>query len=266
MADLQGLDYFRASDAWEDTQVADWTKVDAYVDHGWLTEEDREYLHAYGSMVALNPNSSSNDFSETNDAWSKYLDVKEEHGDDPLFNKDVKAEDIPRPEIGDGPKDGEDYSKDGPTEEADAEEPPVADPPAVPGGEDGGNGGPGKISVNTAALKKFADNVESLRVMVENSNTHTANIDILPGGFHAAYELRKKIMGDGQGAAGLKADTEQYVKKLVVSLANIRDEVRKLVVDYDNAEDLNKITTEKLNTIMSDSFKFVGAGSPPPGA
>jgi hypothetical protein len=258
--DKQGLDYFLASDAWKDTKVCDWYKVDAYVDHGWLTDQDRKLLHAYGSMAALNPNGGGG-FSETDAAWSKFLQVDGEHGKDPMFTADTKAKDIPPPGYDHTPVDGKDYFNPGPQGLPDSDKIPVADPPDVPGGADGANGGPGAISVNTKALETFADNVEALRVMVADANKHTQNIDVLPGGFYVAYQLRKEIMGDGAEKPGLKNDVDQYMKKLDIELANIRDEIRKLVVDYKNTEDLNNLTADKLTAIMNESFSYINSAS-----
>ncbi|RKT86446.1 hypothetical protein SAMN05421805_10692 [Saccharopolyspora antimicrobica] len=256
-----GLDYYLDSDAWKDTEVADWDKVDAYVEQGWLTEQDREYLHAYGSMVALSPDSAGG-FSETDAAWSKYLEVKEEHEDDPLFNEDAKAEEIPPPDWDDGPQDGKDYHQDTPFKVPGTEETPVGEVPDVPGDNGENKGGEKVIGVNTKALKVFADNVESLRDLIAKAKTKTDDVDIKPGGFNLAYQMRGKIMG-AENKAGLKNDVRSYLDELDITLRNVRDEVRKLVVDYDSTEELNKLTAEKLGTIMDDSFKFINSNSKP---
>ncbi|MEU6264572.1 hypothetical protein [Saccharopolyspora shandongensis] len=259
--ELKGLDYFLASDAWKDTKVADWSKIDAYVEHGWLTEQDRKYLHAYGSMVYLNPESSGG-FSETDAAWKKYLDVNDKHENDPIFNDETKAEDIPPPDWDDGPKDGKDYHKDGPNDVSGTEKTPVGDVPKVPGdGGDKKKGGDGVISVNTKALAVFADNVEALRVMIGKSKKKTDEVNVLPGGFNVAFKLRDKIMGTGDKDPGLKNNVRNYMDGLDIALANVRDEIRKLIVDYDSTEELNKLTTDKLSKVMGDSFRFIDSSS-----
>ncbi|MEV6231371.1 hypothetical protein AB0L88_26310 [Saccharopolyspora shandongensis] len=258
--ELKGLDYFLASDAWKGTKVADWSMIDAFVDHGWLTDQDRKYLHAYGSMVALSPDSSGG-FSETDAAWKKYLEVKDEHEDDPQFNDDTKAEDIPPPDWDDGPQDGKDYHKDTPFDVPGDEKTPVGDVPKVPGDDGEKKGGKGVISVNTKALAVFADNVESLRVMISNAKKKTDQVNVLPGGFNLAFKLRDKIMGTGDKDPGLKTNVRNYMDGLDIALANVRDEVRKLIVDYDSTEELNKLTTDKLNKVMRDSFSFIDSSS-----
>ena len=254
---LQGLDYFLDSDAWQDTDVADWAKVDAYVDNGWLTEQDRDYLHAYASMVALNPDSAGG-FKETDAAWEKYLDVNKEHKNDPLFDGDTKAGDIPPPDFDDGPQDGKDYYQDTPGGLDGLDEEPIPDVPKVPGDEGDGKVGKDVIKVNTKALKVFADNVDELRTMINGAKVKTDEVHILPGGFTRAFMLRDKIQAESGENPGLKNSVRDYMDQLEIVLENIRDEVRKLVVDYDNTEDLNKLTTDKLNSVMSDSFDYIG--------
>lgn len=243
MSEKTGLDYWLESDAWKDTQVADWSAIEYYVDEGLLTERDRDLLHAYGSMVATSPDG-VNDIDEVNDAWSKYLDVKEEHPVD-----EIEVED---PDIEDGPKDGEDYSKDSPVDVPGEDKIEVAETPEVPGGGDGNKGGDKVIAVNTKALRKFAENVEALRVMIADSKKHLADVDVKPGGFNAAYTLRDKVNG-----AGLKGDYEKYMYSLAQELGELSEATKTMLADYEKAEDLNKLSAEKLTNIMNGPFSYI---------
>ncbi|MFR9727733.1 hypothetical protein ACL03H_00790 [Saccharopolyspora sp. MS10] len=257
--ELTGLDYWLSLDDWQDTDYADWTKLDAYVEMGWMTEQDRDYVQAAGSMAAMNQ--SGGGFPEVDAAWSKYLDVKDEHAGDPMFNSSAGAEEIPPPDYDSTMEEGVDYDQDTPFDIEGMEETPVADVPDVPGDEGEGKTGDGVVAVNTRALEVFADNVDSLRRMIADSKVKTDEVNILPGGFHAAYVIRDEIMGDGGSRPGLKNDVRFYLDKLEIALENVRDEVRKLVVDYDNTEDLNALTTDKLNGIMNESFGYINSSS-----
>ena len=261
MAEKQGLDYFLASDAWKDDQNHDWNKIDYYVHKGYLTPHDRDLLHAQGSMNVLNP--SGGGFPEVDAAESKYQDVNDKHGDDPIFSKDTSADKIPGADFDQNPQDGVDYgSKPPPGVAGVVDAPKVPDVPDVPGGGgDNAGGGQGKISVNTQALKKFAENIDSLRQMIADAAKQTDQVDVKPGGFNAAYQLRDKINGSGDKTPGLRNDVRLYMDKTNKTLEHIRDEVRKMVADYDKSEDLNKLNADKLNQIMNESFSAIDQSS-----
>ncbi|MEV5543059.1 hypothetical protein AB0L13_40190 [Saccharopolyspora shandongensis] len=252
------------SDAWKQDPNTNWSKLDYYVNQGYMTPEERDLCRAYESLVYSDQPTGSwengeyrGDYKAANDAWVKFGKVEDEHRDDKVFDKDNP--DLPPPKYNEKGPDG--TYKPPPIE--------VPPPPKVPG--DSGDGkfkGPGKIAVNTQALKTFADNLDKIREdLLKPAKGKVKDLDVKPGGFKLAYDLRHSITtGSGNTDKGLKTDLDQYTGDLDIQLANIRDEVRKLVTDYNNTEDLNKLGADKLNSIMTESFSYIDGGSKKPGS
>ncbi|MFD9895274.1 hypothetical protein ACFWY9_38540 [Amycolatopsis sp. NPDC059027] len=260
------------NDAWKKDTDINWDRLDYYVERGYLTPEERDLVHAYASLKESGESPGtyssgqrfggkseySGSYKSALDAELKFVKVDDEHKKDPEFDK--KDPKISAPKNGVPPPDGSNYHA-----------PPVNLPeaPKVPGAEgDGHFNGKDRIAVNTQALSIFADNIDKLRSeLVDPLKVKTNDLDVRPGGFNVAYKLRQKITtGKGDSDPGLKTNLSKYVTELSAQLGNIRDEVRKLVADYDNTEDLNKLGAEKLNTIMNDSFSYIDKNSQKPGS
>lgn len=251
------IEYWKDSDAWKEDPNTNWALVDRYVELGYLTPEERDLLHAESSITYSDM--PLDQFPEVDAAREAWVDAQDEHGDDPEFAEDSSS--LPKPKFDDGPVEGNDYGA-----SPDSGEIATAEPPDVPRGGGEGKGGDGAVAVNTQALRTFAENVEALRVMIEDANKETQKVDVKPGGFHLAYKLREKIMGSWAGdgnVTGLKHEVDSYMRHLEIGLRNVSEEVRKLVVDYDNTEDLNKLTTSKLDSIMQETSEFINSGSNP---
>lgn len=243
-----------SSDLWKQDTDTNWAELDYFVGQGYMTPHERDLCHAYESLVYSDQPTGNwengeynGSYKAANEAWVKFGTVETEHKDDPVFGN---SPDLPPPT----------YDHNGPTSDYN---PPVVDvplPPKVPG--DGGDGkfnGPGKISVNTQALKTFADNLETLRTsLAQSAGAKVKDLDIKPGAFSVAYAMRRRIAYSANNADKvLKNDLHEYFRGLDIELANIRDAVRKLVADYDNTEDLNKLGADKLNTIMTEPFSYI---------
>ncbi|ALG12016.1 hypothetical protein [Kibdelosporangium phytohabitans] len=254
-----GLEYFLASDAWKQApQFAEWDKIDVYVEKGWLTERDRDLLHAYGSMAVLSGGEGGGGgFPETDAAWSKYLDVKEKHKNDPLFNRDADGE-VKPPDQDKTPEDDGKLGGDHTKHEEYKIKP--GEPPPVPGGADGKHGGKDSVSVNTASLKKFGENMLLLRDMVETSRKNLKDVHILPGAFPTAFALRDAVngaAGTGDKKGGLKGDSESYMTNLEIEFRQIKEAIDKVIREYDTVEKLNGLTADKLTVLMNEPFSYI---------
>ncbi|MGP4014996.1 hypothetical protein [Saccharopolyspora sp. 5N708] len=255
--DPQGLDYWLESDAWQDTQFADWPKLDGYVDNGYMAPHERDLIQAQASMAALNPGGGAGGFPEVDAAWEKYLQVDEQHSDDPEFNEDLPADQIPAPNYGGGFDENKDYYPRLPhTELSDEQKPAKPTAPNVPGAKGEGGGGEGKVEVNTEALKTFGTNVSTLRDIISGARGVVEGIDVKPGAFHNAYELRGKVMGAEDGG-GLKASVLDFMTNTTEALTDIDTDIQEIARQYTTTEDLNGLEGTKLEEMMAESFTTI---------
>lgn len=254
----KGLDYWKASDAWQNSDVADWKAIDGYVESGLLTNEERDLLHAFGSEVEESTENYAEDIPEISAAWKHYQDLADGKGSGDSFDerliveKDIK--DIESPDVGE-PDDGVDYySKvDAGQWSDDALPDEPADPPKVPG-QDGGKGG--DLAVNTEAITLFGKNMLELQVLIDTSIEYVKLVDLKPGVFYDGVLLRDKIMS-GDRTPGLKGDTFDFMRNTSTAMEHIHADITKLVRDYDTAEELNGVSTQKFEKIMTDSFRDI---------
>ncbi|WP_076988022.1 hypothetical protein [Actinosynnema sp. ALI-1.44] len=246
-----GLDYWIASDLYKQNNNINWEKVDVFVEKGWLTERDRDLLHALGSMAKAGFQPKDDPaFKDVFTTRTKLDKVTEEHKDDPLFSRDAKGE-------VEGPKHSPEPDGKGPHDKhKDPSKYKKEDPPPVPGGADGKNVGKDAVSVNTAALQKFAANMLALRDMISHSRGHLKDVNILPGAFPKGFQLRERVNGTSP-ATGLKGETDSYLHGLEIEFRQIQETVLKLVKEYDSVEKLNNLTADKLTAVMNEPFSYI---------
>jgi hypothetical protein len=119
-------------------------------------------------------------------------------------------------------------------------------PPDVPGGHD--TPGKGVTAVSTDAMKTFVSNLKQLNDPLQTSYTKLGTVDVRAGGFHEAFTLRDKIMGD----TGLAASTQKFIGNTRETLADIANAADALALKYTNAEDFNSMTGADLGTYVSE--------------
>jgi hypothetical protein len=245
----KGLDYWMASDAWKNSDVFDWAKVDGYVSTGLLTNEERDLLHALGSQMEESTENYLEDIPEISAASDRYHEAEKEAPE-----KFGDIEKIESPEVG-GPDDDVDYYSKVPAGEwSDGALPDdLAEPPKVPG-QDGGKGG--GLAVNTEAIMLFGRNMLELQVLIDTSIEYVKLVDVKPGVFYDGVLLRDKIMS-GDRTPGLKGDTFDFMRNTSTAMEHIHADITKLVRDYDTAEELNGVSTQKFEKIMTDSFRDI---------
>lgn len=127
---------------------------------------------------------------------------------------------------------------------------PSLTPPNVPGKHDGGNSG--ATTVNTPSMKIFAQNIGTL---LEPLNKALALVQAMPkveaGDFNTGHTMRKMITGDA-GDGMLQSGFETVLKKCVKSVTDTHEAVLKLARDYENIDDLNKLTGQQLTRAFGD--------------
>ncbi|MFC0432703.1 hypothetical protein [Kutzneria buriramensis] len=126
---------------------------------------------------------------------------------------------------------------------------PSLTPPNVPGK---GNGSNGSTAVSTPSMKIFADNIGTL---IEPLNKALALVQAMPkvaaGDFHTGHVMKTMLTGDA-GDGMMQSGFETVLKKCVKSVTDTHEAVLKLARDYDNIDELNKMTGQQLSRVLGD--------------
>lgn len=109
---------------------------------------------------------------------------------------------------------------------------PVA--PLVPGGKDAS----GHTVVDTPSLELFASNIALLIPVVKGVMTDLGDVNVQPGAFYHADQIRLKL-GGANGDAGLKAQFIAVLKDLANGLTDVHDAIHSLSKTYARTEDAN---------------------------
>ncbi|MEU5941298.1 hypothetical protein ABZ807_19395 [Micromonospora sp. NPDC047548] len=128
---------------------------------------------------------------------------------------------------------------------------PVGDMPKVPDEDTVAPADQDVLTVNTAALQKFADNLAKLQEHIDTSAKYVNLVDVKAGHFGAGYALTKAInLPDG----GLQADTYAFMGSVKETLFDVRTAIANLIKDYDDTEELNNLTGDKLADLLREPF------------
>jgi hypothetical protein len=134
-------------------------------------------------------------------------------------------------------------------------------PPDVPGNKGDGKGGGGKTEVHTATLKLFADNIDKLKEPLNNALTKLQDLKpIAAGDFNTGHTMKTMITGN-DGTGMLQSGFETVVKKSLKSVTDVHEAISKLAKDYDNADELNKMTGQQLNRALDDNWVNTDIGA-----
>ena len=132
-------------------------------------------------------------------------------------------------------------------------------PPGVNSTFKGDPASTGGMAVNTAALEWFANEVLGKVVGNDGVIKKTAlTVDAVnpkPGGFARAELLRQAIVGATGADGGIKMDTRDMLYNIEKSLDSVRLALLEMAKKYKDTEELNKLSTADLDTIMGDAFK-----------
>ena len=131
-------------------------------------------------------------------------------------------------------------------------------PPAIDPTFKGDTASTSGVAVNTAALKWFAEDVLGSITGAGNILLTTADklsaIDPRPGAFARAEVLRQAIVGATAQDGGVKGDMKDMLVNMNTALLAVQTALLKMAAEYENLEELNALTTDKLSEIMGDSF------------
>ncbi|MEW2592580.1 hypothetical protein AB0893_19430 [Micromonospora aurantiaca] len=132
------------------------------------------------------------------------------------------------------------------------------EPPAINPTFKGDTASTSGVAVNTAALKWFAEDVLGRITGAGNILLTTADklsaIDPRPGAFARAEVLRQAIVGATAHDGGVKGDMKDMLVNMNTALLAVQTALLKMAAEYENLEELNALTTDKLSEIMGDSF------------
>jgi hypothetical protein len=125
-------------------------------------------------------------------------------------------------------------------------------PPVVPG--DPSSVPHGGIQVSTSSLTYFADAVDQLNTAVTAAYDKLNGIrPVAPGAFKDAYDIRSKVNGSGDDAAGLKGGYLKVLNDLNNGLLELRDGMKGLASKYQSVEDVNGITADKFTEAVQNA-------------
>lgn len=109
------------------------------------------------------------------------------------------------------------------------------------------------VTVSTAALQTFSNNVLKLEALVRSAWNDVNKVNVKPGGFGAAALLSERIQG-AQGAAGLRGDTLEFLKAVLNTFYDLRADIVTLKTDYETTEEWNKLDAQGLNNLFSETW------------
>jgi hypothetical protein len=131
---------------------------------------------------------------------------------------------------------------------------PVGDMPKVPNEDTVAPADHDVLTVNTVALRKFANNLATLQEHIDTSAKYVNLVDVKAGNFGAGYALTKVInLPDG----GLQADTYAFMSSVKETLFDVRTAIANLIKAYDDTEELNNLTGDKLADLLSEPFSDI---------
>lgn len=126
---------------------------------------------------------------------------------------------------------------------------PSLTPPDVPGK---GNGSNGSTTVSTPSMKVFADNIGQLIAPLNKALELVQGMPkVAAGDLHTGHVMKTMITGDA-GDGMLQSGFETVLKKCVKSVTDTHEAVLKLARDYENIDELNKVTGQQLSRAMGD--------------
>ena len=153
-----------------------------------------------------------------------------------------------------GPSNDQQYNQTTPGAQDPSTVKPVGDMPKVPDEDTVAPADQDVLTVNTEALRKFADNLATLQQHIDTSAKYVNLVDVKAGHFGAGYALTKKVnLPDG----GLQADTYAFMISVKETLFDVRAAIATLIKEYDDAEELNDLTGDKLADLFSEPFSDI---------
>lgn len=123
--------------------------------------------------------------------------------------------------------------------------------PTIPGIPRSGYGT--DVSVDTMALKKFADNLDTIAEAVGKARDRVDNLQpIRPGTFTEATTLKAKISG-GDGGGGLQEGLSLSMHDLRQALMETAEKIRTMADKYSTLEEVNSKAGSELSQLLQSA-------------
>jgi hypothetical protein len=110
----------------------------------------------------------------------------------------------------------------------------------------------GKTVVSTDALKQFGTSMNTLAAFVGNLMPPLTNIQVQPGDFYQADEMRTAF-NYASGSSALSYKYYQVLDSLQKGLADMSAGATNLALKYQTAEDLNKATSDDVQNLFGSA-------------
>lgn len=125
---------------------------------------------------------------------------------------------------------------------------PLPPPPKVP--QNGNQNSSGRSSVDTSALKVFADNLDTLAYYLGDAREKVEDLKDLEGGaFKEAEDLKKVVTGTSD-AKGLRENLDQSLHDIRTVLMDTAKNIRTLTSKYSSIEEINQKAGSELETLI----------------
>lgn len=131
------------------------------------------------------------------------------------------------------------------------------DPVTTPLVPRGTGGSAGTTSVDTPSMLRFADNIEQLLNPCKRAQLGLKNVQVAPGAFFHANQMRSKVSGDGSG--GLKDSYLRILDDLTDGLTDLCSGIRLLAKNYDTTEEQNGMAAKDLQEALRNAIAGFGA-------
>jgi len=125
---------------------------------------------------------------------------------------------------------------------------------------------PGVTSVNTTALANFSTYIGELIPPIKALVQELTGVDVQPGAFYDADQIRTVINGLNDDA-GLKSSYTKIIGDLVQGLTDIQTALGQMATKYTTTDELNKATVTDLQndfqTVQSDFTSMMSDAAQP---
>ncbi|MFI8301797.1 hypothetical protein ACIGCZ_38575 [Streptomyces nigra] len=114
-------------------------------------------------------------------------------------------------------------------------------------------------SVDLPTLDRLAEVVGALETPLRAALDSLGNVDVRPGGFYHANQIRAKVTGQ-DGDAGLAQSYSMTLSNLIEGIVDIRDGLRRLREEYAKAEHDARMSAADVAQAMKEAegdFNFV---------
>ena len=108
------------------------------------------------------------------------------------------------------------------------------------------------VVVSIEALKQFDKNVASLLPFVDSTHNSLEQVYIMPGNFGAGVKLRDDVH------VTLLPSSLDFLKKVADTFLHLRTDIGELILEYETAEEWNKLDAQRLNEVFKKTFDDIG--------